>query len=822
MHISTEAERIGSIARPLQQVTVRGIEGRTLAVLDGHGREYLRCPAADGTVRFYVSGATGNHTLLALDEAGRICSRNSLEVKASTHIRDAQGNYSRLLDVLHDTMFRNYAHYIRIEGKLYRYYVTWLRDHVHVLKGMKWFDEGDIKSGIELYADSQREDGMIWDKCKEMAHSELQFWRDYEFAEGDFIRKIPGNPTRRWQRVPVENDVEYLFIEGLYYTWKACGDDEWMKGLLDNALAAVRYSTTDRYRWSEKFGLLKRGYTIDTWDFQHSDDAARSGSVMRVHPERTEFGIMFGDNTGMIASCRCLAEMLRVAERVVEAREMDELADTLQVRLDDLAWTGRHYRHHVPENPDAERDVGDTDEAAQVCQSNAYSLNRGITPQQRHAIIQTYRRIRRERPETSAGEFYSIYPPFEKGFRQNKWDYMNGGVTAICAGELARGAFENGFERYGVEILEKILEWGEYFDGYLPTCMKGAIPERPPTKFTTVDLRGAANVDFCGDGAEGVPGWSGEGKNDLSRMPVGKQTFEGVEFDIIDPAVNNRRAVLGLSSEEPYAGGAVVEVDSTAQSIYLVHTVTKAEPLAGWFILQYEDGTHHTEYVRLGRHVEPWFMPAPNSARIKKESKSAAPLRVAWQGPNDIFENVGVFVYGWDNPQPAEKIKKIAFHAADNGAKWFICALTLSDRPAFFTPSPLSYGIPDAWGAAAVVYAMVEGLAGVIDGGVALDRAAVTPRWAAAGESAADVCIHYPASGGYVAYRWETTPNGQKLMLAGSGREMNVRLPVDGEPAAVTLNGSDVRHVMERSGESLYAAVHVEGAGAHVIEVRTE
>ncbi len=52
-------------------------------------------------------------------------------------------------------------------------------------------------------------------------------------------------------RVPIENDVEYLYLEGIYYTWKATGDDEWMKGLLDNAIKAYNYSVTDKYRWSE-------------------------------------------------------------------------------------------------------------------------------------------------------------------------------------------------------------------------------------------------------------------------------------------------------------------------------------------------------------------------------------------------------------------------------------------------------------------------------------------------------------------------------------------------------------------------------------------
>ena len=32
---------------------------------------------------------------------------------------------------------------------------------------------------------------------------------------------------------------------------------------------------------------------------------------------------------------------------------------------------------------------------------------------------------------------------------------MNGGVAGHAAGELARGAYENGYENYGSEILNK-------------------------------------------------------------------------------------------------------------------------------------------------------------------------------------------------------------------------------------------------------------------------------------------------------------------------------------------------------------------------------
>ena len=105
--------------------------------------------------------------------------------------------------------------------------------------------------------------------------------------------------------------------------------------------------------------------------------------------------------------------------------------------------------------------------------------------------------------------------------------------------------------------------------------------------------------------------------------------------------------------------------------------------------------------------------------------------KVAWRGENKVFHNVGVFVYGLNNPHPEKVIKSIDFEGVKNNTKWFVLSVTLSDAPVFFDPGAISYGIPDNWGAAAVVYALVEGLAGVKDNGVAFDRALLSPRWSA-------------------------------------------------------------------------------------------
>jgi len=102
---------------------------------------------------------------------------------------------------------------------------------------------------------------------------------------------------------------------------------------------------------------------------------------------------------------------------------------------------------------------------------------------------------------------------------------------------------------------------------------------------------------------------------------------------------------------------------------------------------------------------------------------------------------------------------------------WFVLGITLSESEVFFPPDPISFGIPDQWGAAACVYALVEGLAGVVDNDTAYRKVNFSPRWLAAGVDKADIIIHYPASNGYVAYRYSLDASHSSLTieLTGSG-----------------------------------------------------
>lgn len=787
-------KRQGERIAPLEQVTLCETGAGFLSLRDGLGREYARVPV-QGEVQLVVGGAPGWHSAVLEDAEGQERERLTFPVEAHTHLRESSAQFSELLQLLQYSMeYQWESDRTRYQGRIYHFFVRWLRDHVHTLKGMKYF-AGRLKEGIDFFRDTQREDGMIWDNVYPRT-KHPNYW-DVRFQEGDFIRPFEDY-SAELKRIPVECDVEYLFVEGLYYTWKAVGDDGWMEDSLDAARRALDYCITSPYRWSDKYQLLKRGHTIDTWDFQDEENCTVEHDAMRVHPDKTHFGVMFGDNTGYAMACDYLAEMLEHAGRAEEARTYWRRGQEIRRRLDEVSWNGRFFTHHVPEAAEHAPDLG-VDETSQVSLSNAYSLNRGISHEQSVAIIKTYQQIRDELPAGSPGEWYTIYPPFQRGYgsHNQRWQYMNGGVTSIVAGELAHGAFQHGFENYAVDILRRLLALGKRYGNILHCTYTGAFSAPPAGNFTPLDLSSCANIAFSGEEREGVPGWTGEGDNDLHEMPVGAQRFAGIDFLVPDPAVNGGRGCIGLRQRSGYAQRVEIPVTREAASIYFLHTVsqTKAGGVAGTITLHYADGSAFSQYVVRDINVRGWWLPygepTAYNAWVSAEDtygEGSETLRVAWAGKNKHSLSVGMMAYGLDNPHPERQIDHITLTAAEDGAFWAVAGITLSDQPVEFPPSPISYGIPDSWGAAAVVYALIEGLVGVIDSGVSYSHATLTPRWAAARVDHAEATIAYPDSSGYLAYSYthNSGDHALHLTLTGNGEDCHCHLLLPAEARSIS------------------------------------
>jgi len=237
-------------------------------------------------------------------------------------------------------------------------------------------------------------------------------------------------------------------------------------------------------------------------------------------------------------------------------------------------------------------------------------------------------------------------------------------------------------------------------------------------------------------------------------MPVGIQRFQDIPFEVIDPAQNQRRACVGLGMGV-YLEKVTVPVDKLTKSIYFLHTKS-GDDLAGIVTLHYQDGTSFVNYIA-GGEVGGWWMPQDISSKTK----------VAWRGANSISPNIGVYVYGMNNPHPDKSIQSIQLDRVENQTRWLVLGITLCDHAVFFKPDITSYGIPDNWGAAAVLYALMEGLAGIQDTGITFDQAKFCPRWQAAEVTEVTATAKYAASGGYLRYSYQYLP-GKKTIFTQS------------------------------------------------------
>ena len=102
--------------------------------------------------------------------------------------------------------------------------------------------------------------------------------------------------------------------------------------------------------------------------------------------------------------------------------------------------------------------------------SNPYDINRGLpTEEMAQSIIETYRELKGKNAENAFAEWFGVYPPVEPSFADYlPGSYMNGGVNTIVGGELAKAAFQHGYEEYGLDIIRRMIQLNQKHGDKLP------------------------------------------------------------------------------------------------------------------------------------------------------------------------------------------------------------------------------------------------------------------------------------------------------------------------------------------------------------------
>ncbi len=366
---------------------------------------------------------------------------------------------------------------IVIDGQEIRGYRTpdaksiWIRDYSDMMRGFKYF-EHDLKSTIDHFAETQADNGRLFDYFTifpEKLPSERENWTKYV-------------------RVPVEADVEYRFIKAIYLAWQAEGDDDWLENLLPKMEKALNYIMTHPWRWEKNLGLVKRAYTIDTWDFAYT--AGEHEWLQFQIDDNTFWGIMHCDNSGYYEAFEIMSNVYDYFGRSAETKLWNTRALELKNAMKKTCWNGSFFTHFVKLN---DVDIPGVDESKQLSLSSPMAINRGTTDtEMARSIIDEY--IDRGKTNGAFAEWYSIDPPYPDGvFGDDKLiggAYVNGGIMPLVGGELAKAAFDNGYERYGISILRKyydmISEKGETYLWYFPDGTPASVetstsPDAEPT-----------------------------------------------------------------------------------------------------------------------------------------------------------------------------------------------------------------------------------------------------------------------------------------------------------------------------------------------------
>ncbi len=518
------------------------------------------------------------HKLPAMNVEGRKNGTyNNVELALPGVLTTLDYRLGEFLHTLRNNIYAGRA-LVFIDGRMMMCNKNWIRDHVHVMKGMRHF-EYDTNKFLDFIIDTQREDGQFYELIKQM--DDLH----WTYVNED-CRVLYPEDNLSLVRLELEADIEYLVVEGAMYSYKISGDNTWLEKVLPKLEKGIDYMTSDKKRWNKELGLVIRPFTIDTWDFTHEE---RSQCDRSIHDGEV-MSAMHGDNSGVWQAMHQLAWFNRRLGREEKAIEWEKRADILRENIFKYLWNGKHFIHqyHIGHNGI------DDKENIRLSLSNTYDINRGLTDlAQSRSIIEEYM-DRRTKTEKFA-EWFTIDPPYEKFLWYTDGQYVNGAISPFTAGELAKAAFNNGYEDYGWDIISRFMELverdGDTYFLYHPDSKPQ--PELGPSSWgaaafiSAVDegLAGIVDADvgyriidfsprFCVTPYTELRYFTGYEKTDTVVDVKYILTDKGMRYDVASPAEKiNARILLpkGKECESVYYNGKAVdfEIEKVAESAYV-------------------------------------------------------------------------------------------------------------------------------------------------------------------------------------------------------------------------------------------------------------
>ncbi|NTU81257.1 MAG: hypothetical protein HGA45_18065, partial [Chloroflexales bacterium] len=223
------------LAPAVVNVNIQGYSGpATLLVFDARGRDAGSVPltlvGGFGSVAVAPRGALGEHWgALFLPDGRQVAAGSLYRLDAQTVVRSGVAAFDQLYERVKGFMAAKRLSY-ELDGRRVVGYrspdspLLWLRDHYYQGRAFRYF-ETELTSLVEANAAAQAPEGIL-----------LDYLPRPEWG-------IPG------KRTPVEADVEYLYAQLVYETWRTTGDTAWMLRLLPSVQKAINYTLTSPLRW---------------------------------------------------------------------------------------------------------------------------------------------------------------------------------------------------------------------------------------------------------------------------------------------------------------------------------------------------------------------------------------------------------------------------------------------------------------------------------------------------------------------------------------------------------------------------------------------
>jgi hypothetical protein len=149
----------------------------------------------------------------------------------------------------------------------------------------------------------------------------------------------------------------------------------------------------------------------------------------------------------------------------------------------------------------------------------------------------------------------------------------------------------------------------------------------------------------------------GAAENDLRNIPVGRQSFMGVPFSILDPNDDQNDTCIQLDLIDD---AETIRVNARYSKLFFLHTALKTDAGKGGqtysFTMRYADGKRETLAIRNGVHVSP----QPHVDNLPDSN-------LAWNDKSKKPASVGVYLTEWVNPRPEVEIRGIDFVLKDEG-----------------------------------------------------------------------------------------------------------------------------------------------------------